>query len=117
MRSLYTGQIRPIFMWGVELFHREGPQPAYRDMESIEYRALTKTAGAYQGSWHKKLGLIANVEPLQPKLQDIATSWKARCLRTGDQKIRNFLDAPLHRLTPLGITEKIGKPRKTPPSL
>ncbi|KAF8431734.1 hypothetical protein BGX38DRAFT_1137049 [Terfezia claveryi] len=75
LRTLYTGCIRPIFLWGAELWFRPS-FPHQNDtrlsgMELLEYQALRKICGAYHGSSKDKLALIVNVEPLEAKLQDM----------------------------------------------
>ena len=61
--------------------------------------SATKDNGGYHGSSKLKLGYIAGVEPLQVKLDDLSASWAARSLRTGDNQIRKFTDAPHSRGT------------------
>jgi len=69
MRGLYTGMVRPIFTWGAEVWRDTTPKiSAYK---KLEYQALRKITGAYHGAAHTKLGLIANVEPIEDKLRDL----------------------------------------------
>jgi len=91
LRVLYTGQVRAIFSWGGEVFHHPS-MDSYNQMQRLEYKALLKITGGYRGSAHTKLGLIANIKPINAKLSDISSSWAARVLRTGDREIREFLD-------------------------
>ena len=63
-------------------------------MHKLEYQALRKITGAYHGSSHGDLAYIAAIEPLERKLDDHSVSWFARSVRTGDQHIRQFLEAP-----------------------
>ena len=58
---------------------------------TIEYHALRKITGAYKGSRHRKLGFIANVEPLQAILNHLQISWVARGLSTGDPHIHEAI--------------------------
>lgn len=92
LRSMYTGLIRPIFLWGAELWDQANTS----QMEHIEYQALRKICGAYQGSSKIKLGLIANIEPLESKLSDLRNCWAARAVRTGDTHIREMLSPHHH---------------------
>lgn len=57
----------------------------------LEYQALRKVTGPYHGASHQKLGWIAEVEPLQSKLDGISVTRAAWSLRTGDVEIRSFL--------------------------
>jgi len=65
-------------------------------MKKVEYQALRKITGAYQGSSHQKLGWIANVEPLGEILDNISVQFISRAVRTGDQEIRMFFDYSRH---------------------
>ena len=40
----------------------------------VEYWALRRICGAYHGSSHEKLGMVAAVETLETKLNDISAS-------------------------------------------
>ena len=90
LKALYTGMVRPIFTWGAELWlHRPG---SYNTFQRLEYQALRKITGAYHGASHEKLGLIANIEPIQSKLTDMGVCWAAKAIATGDPHIRAFLE-------------------------
>jgi len=94
LRSLYTGCIRSIFAWGAELWNGPHTKVQTQDMGRIKYQCLRKITGAYHGSSKEKLGYIANIEPLQVKLDDQSSSGAARSLRTGDKAIRDLAGAP-----------------------
>ena len=69
-------------------------------MRTLEYKALKNITGAYNGSSQVKLGRIAQVEPLEDKLDDQLISWAARSIRSGDPLIRSLADQPgnlIHR--------------------
>jgi len=89
LRALYTGAIRPIFLWGAEVWRDTNPNIS--TFQRLEYQALRKITGAYHGSSHQALGLIANVEPIDLILRDRATKWAAKAIRTGDPQIRQLL--------------------------
>ncbi|KAF8422182.1 hypothetical protein EV426DRAFT_706328 [Tirmania nivea] len=92
LRSLYTGCICQIFSWSTELWYRPTKlHPSVADIVRLEYQALRKICDSSHGSSATKLGHIANVEPLEVKLQDICISWAARAVRTGNQHIRAAL--------------------------
>jgi len=92
LRALYTGMIRPIFTWGAELWlHQPGN---FNTFQRLEYQALRKITGAYHGASHEKLGLIANIEPIQTKLADMGACWAGKAIATGDPHIRSFLEGP-----------------------
>jgi len=87
--ALYTGMIRPILTWGAEAWLDTSPNIGA--FKRLEYQALRKITGAYHGASHVKLGLIANIEPIEEKLRDIGACWAAKATRTGDPIIRDFL--------------------------
>ena len=94
-RSLYTGMIRPIIKWGVELWNRPNGRTntLLYEAERIQYRALRRIIGAYNGASTEKLLGIAAIEPLQANLNDISNAWAAGAVRTDDRQIRQFLEA------------------------
>jgi len=94
LKNLYTGEIRPIFTWGSELWNQSTARAEIEPMKRVEYQALRKITGAYHGSSHNKLLGLAHIEPLETKLDDLSASWAARSLRTGDTHIRRTLDLP-----------------------
>ena len=94
-RSIYTGMIRPIIIWGAELWNCPNGRTntlLYK-AERIQYRALRRISGAYNGASTEKLLGITAIEPLQAKLIDISNACAARAVRTGDWQIRQFLKA------------------------
>jgi len=94
-RSLLTGAIRPIFTWGAELWYDTGHPYNPSGLRRIEYQALCKITGAYHGSAHTKLGLLANVEPIEDVLHGIQARWAGKACRTGDPHIQALLhEAP-----------------------
>jgi len=98
MGALYTGIVCPIFTWGAEVWLSNPTN--FSAFRSLECQALRKITGAYYGASHLKLGLIANIEPIQDKLRNIVTCWAAKRIRMGDPHIRPFLQEP-----PLGCPQ------------
>jgi len=98
----YPGGIRPIFTRGAELWHGNHTDPMnLATMERIEYHALRKITGAYDGSSKINLAAIAGVEPLHTNLDHLSASWSARAIRTGGVHIRRLLEGvPPRDLTP-----------------
>ena len=92
LRTLYTGMIRPIFTWGAELWLHRLELENFSTFQRLEYQALRKITGAYHGASHMKLGLIANIEPIQTKLADMGARWAAKAMSKGDLHIRDFLE-------------------------
>ena len=76
-RQLYTGMIRPMMLWGMELAWRaEGlllpsdpkPRTGWTSMQRIEAAAARKTTGAYTCASTEKVLAIAGIEPLHVKM-------------------------------------------------
>src|SRR5437868_14607202 len=65
-RALYTGATGQYSHGGLnsDTDNCKGEVSAIR---RVEYQALCKITGAYQGSSHQKLGCITNVQPLEDK--------------------------------------------------
>ncbi|KAF8422185.1 hypothetical protein EV426DRAFT_706332 [Tirmania nivea] len=93
LRSLYTGAVRAVFVWGAQLYNRPGVEGRLEAMSRLEYKALRKITGGYHGSSKEKLALIANIEPLKDKLDDMSRTWAARAVQTGDKQIRKVLES------------------------
>ena len=83
LRSMYTGRIKPIMTWGCGLCNR-GNHRTRQPLEQLEYQSLRRITGAYNGSSHRKLGFITNVEPIQTVLDHASISWAARNTRAWD---------------------------------
>lgn len=74
LTSLYTGTLSTTFTWGAELFNRLEVTSKLEPMRRLEYQALRMITRGYHGSSLEKLGEIANIDPLQDKLDDISRS-------------------------------------------
>ena len=93
LRSLYTGKIRPIVLWGAEFWYTS-PLSVPHELSSLEYKALRKICGGYHGSSHFKLGAIAKVEPLHIKISDMLVNAIQRLTRHADPLFTELLHSP-----------------------
>ena len=77
-RSIYAVMIRAIFICVSQIWHRptEGQDydQGYTEMKRLEYQALRRIMGPYNGSNYLTLAGIAGIEPLERKLGDTSIS-------------------------------------------
>ena len=64
LRAFYTGQIRPIALYGAEAWFRTMTTPLPKVLQDLEYKALATITGGFKGSSMTKLLQIANIEPM-----------------------------------------------------
>ena len=95
---MYTGCIRPIMTYGAEVWLQQDKSHLWIPLQRLQNSCLRSVTGAYRGSSSTKNNLIANVEPLDAILQDLAASWASRMVKTGDPLVRAFLESPPARL-------------------
>ena len=95
LRAIYTGRVRPIAIYGAELWNRNSHTDRNRTLTEpltrLEYQALRRITGGYNGSSYAKLGFIANIEPIQVFADSRSINWAARNIATGDPLVREAL--------------------------
>ena len=95
LRSIYTGRIRPIGTWGAQLWNGNNNLPSHarliEPLARLEYQALKRITGGYNGSSQQKLGFIANVEPIQAFVDHLSITWAARSMASGDPIIQQAI--------------------------
>jgi len=92
LRALFMVMIRPMFSYGAELWHNSGAPLNLAGFLTLEYQAPRNITGAYYGSSHIRLGLIAKIKPLTSRLGHISIKWAAKACRNNDPAVRQLLD-------------------------
>jgi len=64
---------------------QEDRQVNLNEMRQLEYQTLKKITEIYHGA--RKLGWVAVVEPLQPRLDHISILWAARLFEGMERRI------------------------------
>lgn len=79
-RALYTGMIRAVALWGMELAWR-GQSNWEEEFEKLQYQALKKCVNAVQGSRRELVSQIAGVESPKMVLDAVQARLAAKMMR------------------------------------